>query len=230
MSQKLSSIFVDWDSRGVLSHEIKGGYSNSFDNERLILAPSLPMIVSHQLGTYSPTNGLNLCSSVFDFYICRKNLRQTIISALRNVRIDFIRRKDNSVSITFHPRARIFSRGDCIEKGSLQFLNNYLGYVSNLLQSPTDLIIQGLLGSAINMYIQVLIEELRLGRINPQELKWNPNITRSMAVQTSVIAELYGPEYSEDTEIEKAKENIDQKYGELKVQFNRLCEDLGLTN
>lgn len=228
MTHTLSIIHLTWDLRGKLNHRITGGYSDLYQDKVLILAPSLPMIISHQLGTYKPSQGLILCSTLFDFYIKGKHIQAPINSVLKQARIEFVRTDKGKVTLLFFPEGRLFANSDSLEEGSSQLLSNYLTYVSNDLPEQTWLIIKAFIGSTVDGYLDILNGEIDQRRVGPRKNKWNINISKQMAIQTSHIAEIYGPDLPEVSNIPKIAENMEGMFLEIQNKHKILCTKMGM--
>ena len=69
MQRNLSSIDLKWNSEGKIWHSISEGHGDTKQDCHLILAPSLPMLVLHQLGAMKPSQGLVLCSRLLDYFM-----------------------------------------------------------------------------------------------------------------------------------------------------------------
>lgn len=228
MTQRLSTILLNWDLSGNLNHQISGGYSDLHKDKLLILAPSLPMLISHQLGAYRPTQGLILCSMIFDFYIYNKHLLMPINSALKKARIEFVKTDRGHVTLQFYPENRLFTNSDSLEEGSRQLLNNYLEYVSNGLPRQTWLIVKALISSTVETYQGFIKREIEQGIIGPRNDKWNRDISNQMAIQTMSIAEIYGPELPEDANLQDINENMNKLLLEELNEFKLVCNRMGI--
>ena len=227
MARVLSSIFLDWDNNGNISHRITGGYSDIYKDKVQILAPSLPMIFCHQLGVYLPSNGLILCSVVFDYYLNNKHIRQSINPAFKSARMDFVE-TEAGVRITFWPKMGFLADSYSQEEGSRQLLSNYLAYVTNQLTGDTWIIVKAFVCTAVEGYIDILNELLKQKWIGLALDKWNKVIASNMTVYEDTIAEQYGPEFPKDADREKVLELQNRKLLEIQIEFTKLCKDVGL--
>ena len=228
MTQTLSIIVLNWDSGGNLNHRILGGYSDLYKDKVFILAPSLPMLISHQLGAYKPTQGLSFCSTINDFYINNKHIRTPINSALKGARIEFVKTDKEKVTLQFYPENRLFSNSDSMEEGSRQLLNNYLAYISNDLPERTWLIIKGLIGSTVIAYLDIIKWEIDQGILGPRLDNWSTDISMHMAIQTGAIAEIYGPELPGNANLLEIKEHMNSLFLEGQKEHKLVCKKMGM--
>jgi hypothetical protein len=228
MTQTLTIIVLNWDSSGNLNHQILGGYSDLYKDKVFILAPSLPMLISHQLGAYQPTEGLNFCSTINDFYIYNKHNKTAINSALKGARIEFVKTDKGNVTLQFYPENRLFSKSESMEEGSRQLLNNYLAYISNDLPEQTRLIIKGLIGSTLKAYLDIIKWEIEKGILGPRLDNWNLDISQHMAVQTGAIAKIYGPELPGNANLSEIKEHMNSLFLEGQKEHKLLCKKMGM--
>lgn len=228
MAKVLSSIVCNWNSRGEITHSISSGYSSTRQNIELILAPSLPMLISHQLGAFRPSHGLILCGQVIDLYKNNKHILFPINSVLKSVRMNF-HKLQNGVTITFHPKGGLFANNDSLEEGTRQFINNYLFYVSNLIKGETFLICRALVSATLLHYFEFLNLSIENGMMGLKKDNWSISFTQNMAIMTQAIAENYAPEYEAGTDLDKVREVFNEKIIEAQNIHNDLCQIMGLS-
>lgn len=227
MAKLLSSIDLTWDSIGRINLKIQNGYDKPSDNIRPILAPSIPMLIQHQLGVMKPAYGLVACSRLIDYFLTGKYNLLPINDALKTASIQFVK-LTNSVTLRFFPKSRLFSNSDSIEQGVHHLINNYVPFIYHQLGSDTALVVKAMCGSTISEYLEFIEKEILPQAIISNQLKWLPKISQYMSSQLGDMAAFYGPDLPEEADREEISTNIFKRFNDLKHLTYRINSKLGL--
>ena len=198
MPDVVSSILLSWNERGELQHRISGGYAAPQENILLVLAPSLPMVLSHQLGALKPSYGLTLCDSVLNILETGNHSLIPVNRALENARIDF-QQTHAGMNLTFHPQSRPSAVESDIEEAVPQLLCNYTCYVLDRLSGEARLSVMAYVLSVVNWYLELVEREISRGRVGPRRDRWSLRFTRHMAECSRDIADNFTVEEWEPT-------------------------------
>jgi hypothetical protein len=226
--RNLASIELVWDSIGRISHSITDGHGDDQIDCLAILAPSLPMLVSHQLGTMKPSQGLGLCSAFLDFFIDDRHILLPINSALKGAKIQYIEVNNQNITLTFHPKHSFIHNSDSLEEGVRQFLNNYALYVTNKLPLETYTIVKGMVGSSIDIYTDFLSDELKTGRVASNRDRWHIGFANEMHQGVPVIASMYGPKFESGTNLEEIINDQNNQFVDLRKKLRNVMKNFGL--
>ena len=196
----MSKITCTWDEVGQIRQSVHGGYPSNQEDLAFIIAPSFPMLLSHQLGTLRPSHALILSSNVIDLLKGASHIRRPVNSALKAASIEFAESRSGT-TMQFHPHHGLFANNDSLEEGVRQFIHNYSAHILAKLTGETYLIVRGMAGSVIDQYLELVEHELASGRIGPSWDKWNPSFSANMAVTTGSMANMYGPTFPPGTDL-----------------------------
>ncbi len=227
MPKKLARIQCRWKQSGHISYSISRGYSNAVDNRDLVIAPSLPLVISHQLGSFRPSHGLILCSQVLRFYTQNHHTMFPINSALKGADIQFVQ-TSQGILITFHPKHRLLVNNDSLEEGVRQFVNNYLRFVYDQITGDTVLIVRGIVLSIVDGYLDILGEKLGKGLIGPGSDLWSSDLPLQMAGASLSVGEIYGPTFPADADREHVENTFNQKSLELETKHSGIARQMGI--
>lgn len=237
MTNLLFSMKLNWDSAGRLTHH----YSKSWDepefNIKKGLLPSLPLLVSHQLGVYKLPYALNTCHKLMQLFEMGTHSTVPINSALASAEIFFIQ-KGQGARFSFKPkRNSFFANSDSLEEASGQLVNNFSKYAIDIapkLYLPT---IWAFINGAIAGYVETLEKYYKTGKISRDRLNWIPGIGIEMSHMTKHISEqwrVYPELLDADTErelienVEGIKQRVAEGYTKVKNKFNGICSLLDI--
>ena len=235
MGSTKTSIHLEWDSGGAISHRISStDPSFPTDNFKLwVLAPSAPLLMAHQFGVMKPSHGLIACSRVIDMLFRNKYLIMPINSALNAARIDFIYSGGPSIRLQFHPKHKLFHSSDSIEEGVRQLLNNYTHYVYSQLPEYNQIVFRTIASAAIGMYFEFLSELVQGRQVGKGQDKWSPSFSIMSTQLINGLSEAYYvPEGGRTPDHEewarKQTDFLDQQLSKLDSQMNSLFLTMGL--
>lgn len=102
MSDLICAIDCSWDAVGKVAASItSGSFGDVMTDNLQLLSPSVPMLVSHQLGTFLPASDLALTSCFIDYIVSRQDMMSPINSTLKGAKLEFFRRSQGGVAIQF---------------------------------------------------------------------------------------------------------------------------------
>jgi hypothetical protein len=227
IQRNLSSIDLKWDSEGRIWHSITEGHGDTEKDCLLILAPSLPMLVLHQLGAMKPSQGLVLCSRLLDFFIEDRSSILPINKALKGATIQYILLNNQRVIINFNPKHSYFHKSNSLEEGVGQLLNNYAPHVANKLPLEIYERVKGMIGWAIEIYSDFLLDELKTGRIGPRIDKWYIGFTTEIERGFPVFSSMYGLIIGSDPNPEEFINDKDDQFLEIRDKFRNVVKIFG---
>ena len=227
MPKKIARIQCRWKQSGHISHSISKGYSNAVDNRDLVIAPSLWLVISHQLGSFRPSYGLILCSQVLRFYTQNHHTMFPINSALKGAHIQFVQ-TSQGILITFHPKHSLLVNNDSLEEGVRQFVNNYVRFVNDQITGDTFLIVRGIVLSIVDGYLDLLSEKLGKGLIGPGSDLWSPDLPIQMAGASISLGEIYGPTFPPDVDRTHVENTFYEKSSELEIKHHEMARKMGI--
>lgn len=229
MSDLICTINCTWNARGKVSASMPlGSHGDKTKDNLQLFSPSVLLLVSHQLGTYEPVTGLALTSHLINYVMSGQNLILPINNALKEVRLDFIRRsQDGIIALQFEPKARWLAKGENIEDGSRQFVYNYTIFVFEKLPYYNLIICKIFLGISLQNYLDLLQSQIDLGKLDSSNLDWNPDLQAHMGrngLENSVAYRIGTPEaYNK-----QAETNTLELYAELSEKHKKICKILEL--
>ena len=227
MPKKLARIQCRWSNSGHISYRISKGYASPTDNRDLLLAPSLPFLISHQLGSFRPSHGLILCSQVLRFYTETHHTMFPINSALKGADIQYVQTSQGTL-ITFHPKHRLLVNNDSLEEGVRQFVNNYARFVNDQISGDTFLIVRGIVGSVLDGYLNILDEKITKGLIGPSSDLWSADLPLQMASASLMVGEIYGPTFPSDVDRGHVENTFNEKSSQLQAKYHELSRKMGI--
>lgn len=217
-----------WDQLGDIRHAVRNGNGSEQQDLLLLLAPSLPMLLSHQLGAVRPSHGLILCQDVVDLFEGRRYLRLPINSALTGVSITLVHTR-KAWTLQFSPKHGPLANNDSLEEGARQFVHNYMLHVASRLSGETRLIVRALTASVVDHYVKLLADELGAMRIGPSRDKWSPRLATDAAEGTSVVAQMYGPTFPEGTDLDAVDATYRELLPDMEARLSRVLRGMGIT-
>ena len=228
MNNLICSITCTWNVGGKVKPTVTLGSFGDVTKDNLqLLSPSIPMLVSHQLGTFLPTTGLSLTSHLINFVVNGQHLVSPINSVLKETRLDFVTRSQGGVAIQFKPETGRFAKNENVEDGSKQFVYNYVVSVFNNLPNYNLIICKIFLGLSLQAYLDFLDKQIELGKLSPSKLNWNSDFSVNMtkvSIEASVSYKTGTPEdYNEESEI-----NTLEFYSKLLERHKAICRKLEL--
>jgi hypothetical protein len=224
MADVICSIECTWDNLGRVKSKIPlGAYEDEQMNIQKIFAPSVPMLIGHQLGALMPMSGLTLTKQFVDYILKEKNSTAPIDTVLQKTRIDVVA-VQGIAKMQFHPKTAFLANSQKVDDASRQFLYNYTMHVFKKQPYYNLVSIKIFLGMVLSEYLDLLIKQVSHGKLSPSKLAWNSEISLHMA-STSIkmnqafglsTAETYNPE-SEKGVIELFQE-VEQKHDRILVR------------
>lgn len=227
MPKKLARIECRWSQSGHISHRISKRFASSSDDKDRVLAPSLPFLISHQLGSFRPSYGLILCSQVLRFYTKNHHTMFPINSALKGADIQYVQTGQRTL-ITFHPKHRLFVNNDSLEEGVRQFVNNYIRYINDQITGDTFLIVRGIVGAVLNGYLDILDEKLAKQLIGPGLDRWSADLPLQMADASLMVGKIYGPTFPSDVDRGHVEDTFNEKASHLEARHHELSRKMGI--
>ncbi len=180
-AKRLASIYVSWDRDGNIQLRFESPFQMDDYQREDGLAVSVPLVVSHQLGTLRVEKALALVSQLLDYLESDQHSVGPINPALKSARLDLLKGKAASVFLTFHPNIRtlaLFGFGD-VEEAVRRMLVNYATHVPRIVSGDFPKRIKDALVASVLYFLEhVVTKELKnesLDRTRP-----NPNVHRQM--------------------------------------------------
>ena len=232
MSQK-TSIKLNWDKAGKINHQISGVSLPPPKNDKLlwVLAPSTPLLLSHQYGSMKPSHGLITSSWIIDMLFENKYVLMPINSALKGANIDFIYSGGPSIKVQFHPQHSIFANSDSLEEGVRQLLNNYFHYVYSMLDGYSRIAIKTIVTLSIGLYFEFIEDQIQDGAIGKGKDNWSTAFPLMSAKIINIVSQkYYVPEKISENEewARKQTDSLEDKKIKLRSKRNSLFTVMGL--
>jgi hypothetical protein len=232
MSQK-TSIKLNWDKAGKINYQISGVSLPPPRNDKLlwVLAPSAPLLLSHQYGSMKPSHGLITSSWIIDMLFDNKYVLMPINSALKGGGIDFIYTGGPSLKVQFHPKHGFFANSDSVEEGVRQLINNYFHSVYSILDVYSRIAVKSITIWAIAMYFIFIEENIKSGTIGKGKDSWSPVFPSVSADIIRYVSERYyvPDKHSENEEwARKQTEALEDNKLKLRSERNSLFTTMGL--
>ena len=181
MSDLICTINCTWSVSGKVTAIITlGSVGDPIADSLRLLSPSIPMLVSHQLGTFLPATGLSLTSHLINYVMSGQNLVSPISDALSGVSLEFIKRSQGGVAIQFKPETRQFAKSENIEEGSRQFVYKYTLSIFDKLPYYNLIICKIFLRLSLQAYLDLLEKQIKTGKLHSRKLNWNSDISVHM--------------------------------------------------
>jgi len=223
MSQK-TSIKLNWDKAGKINHQISGVSLPPPRNNNLlwVLAPSTPLLLSHQYGSMQPSHGLITSSWIIDMLFDNKYVLMPINSALKGGIIDFIYTGGPSIKVKFHPQQGIFANSDSVEEGVRQLLNNYYHYVYSMLDGYSRIAVKTITTLAIGLYFTFIEEQIQSRTIGKGKDSWSLAFPSMSAQIISIVSQkYYVPEKHSENEEWARKQTVALEDNKIKLRSKR---------
>lgn len=231
--RELALIQCTWSASGRISHRVLhgqrnyGGRANSKDDLCRVLAPSLPLIIGHQLGVMRPSNGIILCSRALDFYIRGHHITYPIDSALSSATLKFIQTQAG-IAITFHPKHRPEANDDCLEQGARQFVNNYIKHVNQHVGDEVFLATRIFSMLVVGSYVDLLENRLARHLLGPDLDKWAPEFSKFMTGVIHLVSEQFRADYMFGADRSRADGAFRKVALEHESQLKHLGREMGI--
>jgi hypothetical protein len=228
MDDPICTINCAWNASGKVTATVtSGSFGDAVTDSLSLFSPSIPMLVSQQLGTFLPATGLLLTSNFINCVISGQQVILPINSAIKGVMLDFIRRSQGGVAIQFKPEANLFAKSQDVEDGSKQFVHNYTISVFEKLPYYNLIICKIFLGLSLQAYLEFLEKQIKSGKLDSNNLNWNSDFSIYMtkvSIDASISYKTGTPEgYNKEAEI-----NTLGFYAELSEKYKEICRLLGL--
>ena len=226
-----TSIRLQWDRRGRISHHISGYSLPPPKDDKLLwaLAPSAPLLLAHQFGSMKPSCGLTTCGRVIDVLFHDKCVLIPIDSALKHARIDLL--YTPHAKVQFHPRQKLFAASENVEEGVSQLLSNYTLYVYSKLDEYNQIGFKTCALAAVRLYFDFLGEQLAVHSIDRGRDRWSPAFSVFAAQLVDTLAQMYyvvPPTYKDEEWARKQTTHLQEQQAVAEGQRESLLSSMGL--
>lgn len=216
-----------WDREGnVKSTILFGANKDEQTNILKVFAPSVSMLTCHQLGVFTPTNGLSLTKQFIDYILKEKSALAPIDTVLQNTRIEVVFER-GSARMLYHPKTTFMANSQKVEYASRQFLYNYSMHVFGMQPYYTLVSIKIYLGLALREYLDLLTRQILSSQLSPSVLAWNSEIQLHMVGTAINMNKGFGLSTAESYNPESEK-NVIGLFQELEHKHNDICKKLEL--
>lgn len=151
MAAQIGSIDLSWDASGRVRHDLTSVVSLSAEQVSDILAVSVPMLISGQLGVLRPIYSLSLCDRLIHLLDTGQYVLEPINSALKRAKIRF--HSGNTICHTFHPSMGLFANNDSVEQAVRQLCYNYAVHISTQVKAEFLMGLRGALTLSMLYYL-----------------------------------------------------------------------------
>ena len=125
----LTTLQLDWDTNGSIRHRFEDTTSLSFSKKQSLLAMSMPVLVSSQIGALSVNRSLVLCHHLLNFLSHDEIAIEPINSALSSSYIKF-HQGENIYQLFFTRKSETADTAN-VEDGIRQMICNFAWHVNN---------------------------------------------------------------------------------------------------
>lgn len=227
MTDVICSIECTWDALGkVKSKVLEGAFEDEQTNTRRVFAPSVSMLICHQLGTLTPVGGLSLIKQFVDYILRERNSAAPIDPVLQRARIDVVA-VQGTARMQFHPKTSLLANSQKVEDASRQFLYNYTMHVFEKQPYYSLVSVKIFLGLALKEYLELLSRQISNGQLGPSRLSWNTEISRHMAGTSINLNKAFGMSTAETYNPESEK-GVIELFQEVEQEYRKVCKMLGL--
>jgi len=228
MANNLTSIELDWDTKGNIRHKLAGPIlPGPDDNEDLwILAPSAPMFLVESLAKTKPTRGLKLCATIIDIVFHDKKYASPINETLKHGRLDYVYQPDKSANLIFFPRHNLSYNKEDLEQGIDQLICNYYYYVYHRLSKYHGIVLKTFTGSTMTSYFDFLSKMALQGEIGPGRDRYNDKFSLYSLSANQMISLKYYKPVEGDTDWAEKQTNflIDTKIPQVEKMYKAISK------
>lgn len=151
MARHVGTIELTWDGSGRLRHSLASVVPMNAEQTSDILAVSVPMLVSGQLGVMRPIYSLALCDRLLHLLETSQYAIEPINSALKSAKMQFY--GGNTIYHTFHPSIGFLANNDSVEQAVRQLCFNYTVHVRTQADEEFRLGLDGALTISMLYYL-----------------------------------------------------------------------------